>query len=226
MGIASLAASDRKVNTVAKLSPWSRICVLSSKTQADLVRGFYYTAFHPDNGQSIPTQLCLWWKTPFFPFLLFASTKSSPLASPQKAQAMTNCTLQLLNCWPPSSWSPWQALLTSRSRQLSYGLTGRRQWSLINSRTRTQKTLPTTVQWAWPQLCVRSSTEYNRRCLKKHRAFIGYSGWPITLQLQLDTLAPLCKLNAYWLSGPAVVCEFLTIYAVDVMYNTVLAEPL
>ncbi len=63
------------------------------------------------------------------------------------------------------------------------------------------------------------------------RSFIGYSGWPITLQLPLDTLASLCKLIADWLSGPVVVCasftcEFLTSYAVDVMDNTVLAEPL
>ncbi len=63
------------------------------------------------------------------------------------------------------------------------------------------------------------------------RSFIGYSGWPITLQLPLDTLASLCKLIADWLSGPAVVyasftCEFLANYAVDVMDNTVLAEPL
>ncbi len=26
------------------------------------------------------------------------------------------------------------------------------------------------------------------------RSFIGYSGWPITLQLPFDTLASLCKL--------------------------------
>ncbi len=63
------------------------------------------------------------------------------------------------------------------------------------------------------------------------RSFIGYSGWPITLQLPLDTLASLCKLIADWLSGPVVVCasftcEFLTSYAVDAMDNTVLAEPL
>ncbi len=47
------------------------------------------------------------------------------------------------------------------------------------------------------------------------RTFIGNSGWPITLQLPLDTLASLCKLIADWLSGPVVVCasftcEFLT----------------
>ncbi len=47
------------------------------------------------------------------------------------------------------------------------------------------------------------------------QTFIGYSGWPITLQLPLDTLASLCKLIADWLSGPVVVCssftcEFLT----------------
>ncbi len=63
------------------------------------------------------------------------------------------------------------------------------------------------------------------------RSFIGNSGWPITLQLPLDTLASLCKLIADWLSGPVVVCasfacEFLTSYAVDVMDNTVFAEPL
>ncbi len=63
------------------------------------------------------------------------------------------------------------------------------------------------------------------------RTFIGYSGWPITLQLSLDTLTSLCKLIADWLRGPAVVCasftcEFLTSYAVDVMYTTVRAEPL
>ncbi len=63
------------------------------------------------------------------------------------------------------------------------------------------------------------------------RSFISYSDWPITLQLPLDTLASLCKLIADWLSGPVVVwasftCEFLTSYAVDVMGNTVLAEPL
>ncbi len=62
-------------------------------------------------------------------------------------------------------------------------------------------------------------------------SFIGYSGWAITLQLPLDTLASLCKLIADWLSGPVVVwanftCEFLTSYVVDVMDNTVLAEPL
>ncbi len=62
------------------------------------------------------------------------------------------------------------------------------------------------------------------------RTLIGYSGWPITLQLPLDTLASLCKVTADWLSGPAVVCasficEFVTSYAVDVMDNTVLAEP-
>ncbi len=66
---------------------------------------------------------------------------------------------------------------------------------------------------------------------EKLRSFIGYSSWPITLQLPLVTLASLCKLIADWLSGPVVVCasftcEFLTSYAVDVMYNTVLAEPL
>ncbi len=38
------------------------------------------------------------------------------------------------------------------------------------------------------------------------RTFIGYSGWPITLQLPLDTLASLCKLIADWFSGPVVVC--------------------
>ncbi len=59
------------------------------------------------------------------------------------------------------------------------------------------------------------------------RSFIGYSDWPITLQLPLDTLASLCKLIADWLSGPVLVCasftgEFLTSYAVDVMDNTVL----
>ncbi len=63
------------------------------------------------------------------------------------------------------------------------------------------------------------------------RSFIGYSGWPITLQLPLDTLASLGKLIADWLSGPVVVCasltcELLTSYAVDVMDNTVLAWPL
>ncbi len=62
------------------------------------------------------------------------------------------------------------------------------------------------------------------------RSFIGYSSWPITLQLPLDTLASLCKLIADWLSGPIVVCAcftcvFLTSYAVDVMDNTALAEP-
>ncbi len=63
------------------------------------------------------------------------------------------------------------------------------------------------------------------------RTFIGNSGWPITLQLPLDTLASLCNLIADWLSGPVVVCasftcEFVTSYAVDVMDNTMLAEPL
>ncbi len=63
------------------------------------------------------------------------------------------------------------------------------------------------------------------------RSLIGYRGWPITLQLPLDTLASLCKLIANWLSGPVVVCasftcEFVTSYTVDVLDNTVLAEPL
>ncbi len=42
------------------------------------------------------------------------------------------------------------------------------------------------------------------------RSFIGYSGWPIKLQLPLDTLASLCKLIADWLSGPVVVCASFT----------------
>ncbi len=42
------------------------------------------------------------------------------------------------------------------------------------------------------------------------RSFIGYSDWPITLQLPLDTLASLCKLIADWLSGPVVVCASFT----------------
>ncbi len=42
------------------------------------------------------------------------------------------------------------------------------------------------------------------------RSFIGYSGWPITLQLPLDTLAFLCKLIADWLSGSVVVCASFT----------------
>ncbi len=63
------------------------------------------------------------------------------------------------------------------------------------------------------------------------RSFISYSDWPITLQLLLDTLAFLCKLIADLLSGPVMVCasftcEFLTSYAVDVLDNTVFAEPL
>ncbi len=63
------------------------------------------------------------------------------------------------------------------------------------------------------------------------RSFIGFRGWPITLQLPLDRLASLCKLIADWLSGlvvvcPSFTCEFLTSYAVDVMDDTVLAEPL
>ncbi len=63
------------------------------------------------------------------------------------------------------------------------------------------------------------------------RSIIGYSGWPITLRLPLDTLASFCKLIVDWLSGPVVVCasftcELLRSYVVDVMDNTVLAEPL
>ncbi len=51
---------------------------------------------------------------------------------------------------------------------------------------------------------------------ERARTFIGYSGWPITLQLPLDLLASLCKLIADWLSGPVLVCtsftcKFLTI---------------
>ncbi len=42
------------------------------------------------------------------------------------------------------------------------------------------------------------------------RSFIGYSGWPITVQLTLDTLASLCKLIADWPSGPVVVCATFT----------------
>ncbi len=62
------------------------------------------------------------------------------------------------------------------------------------------------------------------------RTFIGYSGWPIKLQLPLDTQASLCKLIADWLGGPVVLCasftcEFLTSKAVDEMDNTVLAWP-
>ncbi len=53
----------------------------------------------------------------------------------------------------------------------------------------------------------------------------------VMVQLPLDTLASLCKLIAAWLSGPVVMCasftcDFFTSYAVDVMDNTVLAEPL
>ncbi len=66
---------------------------------------------------------------------------------------------------------------------------------------------------------------------ERARTFIGFSGWPITLQLPLDTLASLCELIADWLSGPVVVCpcftcEFLTSLAVDEMDNTLLAGPL
>ncbi len=66
---------------------------------------------------------------------------------------------------------------------------------------------------------------------ERARSLIGYSCWPITLQLPLDTLASLCKLIADWLSGSVVVCasftcEFLMSYAVEVTDNTVLAEPL
>ncbi len=66
---------------------------------------------------------------------------------------------------------------------------------------------------------------------ERARTFIGYSGWPISLQLPFDTLASLCKVIADWLSGPVVVCasftcEFVTSSAVDVMDNTVLAGPL
>ncbi len=42
------------------------------------------------------------------------------------------------------------------------------------------------------------------------RSLIGYSGWPITLQLPLDTLASLCKLIADWLNGRVVVCACFT----------------
>ncbi len=42
------------------------------------------------------------------------------------------------------------------------------------------------------------------------RTFIGSSGWPITLQLPLGTLASLCKLIADWLSGPTVACTCST----------------
>ncbi len=73
----------------------------------------------------------------------------------------------------------------------------------------------------------------NRKVIgaERVRSFIGYIDWPTTLQLPLDTLASLFKLIANWLSGPVVVCasftcEFLTSYAVDVIDNTVLAEPL
>ncbi len=67
--------------------------------------------------------------------------------------------------------------------------------------------------------------------IERVRSLIGYSDLPITLQLPLYTLASLCKLSADWLSGPVVVCasftcEFVTSYAVDVMDNTVLVEPL
>ncbi len=56
------------------------------------------------------------------------------------------------------------------------------------------------------------------------RSFIGYSGWPITLQLPSYTLASLCELIA--VVSNSFTCEFLTSYAVDVMDYTVLAEPL
>ncbi len=45
---------------------------------------------------------------------------------------------------------------------------------------------------------------------ERARTFIGCSGWPITLQLPLDTLASLCKLIADWLSGPVLVCTSFT----------------
>ncbi len=45
---------------------------------------------------------------------------------------------------------------------------------------------------------------------ERPRTFISYSGWPITLQLPLDTLASLCKLIADWLRGPVVVCTSFT----------------
>ncbi len=60
------------------------------------------------------------------------------------------------------------------------------------------------------------------------RTFIGYSGWPITLQLSLETLASLCKLIDGWPSGPVVVCasftcEFFMSQAIDEMDTTALA---
>ncbi len=66
---------------------------------------------------------------------------------------------------------------------------------------------------------------------ERARTFIGYCGWPITLQLPLDKQASLCKLIADWLSGPVVVCtsfscKFLTSQAADIMDNTVFAGPL
>ncbi len=46
--------------------------------------------------------------------------------------------------------------------------------------------------------------------VERVRTFIGYSGWPIMLQLPLDTLPSLCKLIADLLSGPVVVCASFT----------------
>ncbi len=45
---------------------------------------------------------------------------------------------------------------------------------------------------------------------ERARTFIGYSGWPITLQLPLDTLASLCEVIADRLSGPILVCTSFT----------------
>ncbi len=53
----------------------------------------------------------------------------------------------------------------------------------------------------------------------------------VSMPLHAAICPHACKLNADWLSGPAVVCacftcEFLTSQAVDEMDNTLLAGPL
>ncbi len=75
---------------------------------------------------------------------------------------------------------------------------------------------------SWEKSILFSPKHLNGKIIgaERVRSFIGYGGWPITLQLPLDTLASLCKLIADWLSGSVVVCasftcEFLTSYAVE-----------
>ncbi len=111
------------------------VIVKELEEQAELLNEFFDTVVRPDSGQPIPILPIPSAMMGNQILLLASSIKSSPLSSPQRAQALANYTLSYWSGWPHSSRSPWEIYLTPL-----------RQWSVQYSRMWTQKTLSTTAQ--------------------------------------------------------------------------------